>query len=357
MPGEPASRQSAQQRADRIRSFREELAALEQEGVLRLEPEQREGMNRHLDSLLASLQSKFDVDVNLSEKQFSWGMRVAVTLGGLALCAGLVLFFYRYWGDLSTAVQVAVLVAAPLVAVAVTELSARREKTLYFAALAAMVAVALFILDLYAVGSIFNITSSPNAFAAWSIFAFAVAYQYRLRLLLTIALITAGIWFSGTILSLNGISWNEFGRRPEIILLAAAVAYLAGLKIPHLRNPDFPAVYRWAALIGGFVALLSLAGGGELSFLHWPGRIVERMYEAIGWVASIGFIALGIRRGWRGDVNIAAAFFAIFLYVRLYRWWWDWMPRYLFFLAIGAVAIGLVLAFRRLRERSRSVPA
>jgi len=357
MPGEPADRQSAQQRADRIRSFREELAALEQQDVLRLEPEQRERLNRHLDSLLTSLQSKFDVDVNLSEKQFSWGMRIAVTLGGLALCAGLVLFFYRYWGDLSTQVQVALLIAAPLAALAVTELAARREKTLYFASLAAMAAAALFVLDLYAVGSIFNITSSPNAFAAWSIFAFAVAYQYRLRLLLVIALISSGIWLSGTILSLNGIYWTQFGGRPETILLAAVVAYAAGLTVPHRRSLDFPAVYRWTALVGGFVALLFLTGGGEFSFLHWPERVVERSYEAIGWAASIAIITMGIRRGWRGDVNIASAFFAIFLYVRLYRWWWDWMPRYLFFLAVGAVAIGLVIAFRRLRDRSRSVYA
>lgn len=357
MASEPANRQSAQQRADRIRSFREELAALEQEGVLRLDPDQRQDLDRHLDSLLASLQSKFDVDVNLSEKQFSWGMRIAVTLGGLALCAGLVLFFYRYWGDLSTPVQVALLIAAPVAALAVTELAARREKTLYFASLAAMVAVALFILDLYAVGSAFNLTSSPNAFAAWSIFGFAVAYQYRLRLLLLIALITGGIWVSGTILSLAGINWTEFGRRPEIILLAAVVAYAAGLKIPHFRSPDFPGVYRWTALIGGFAALLSLARGGELSFLLWPERILERSYEAVAWAVSVAIITLGIRRGWRGDVNIAAAFFAIFLYMRLYRWWWDWMPRYLFFMAVGAIAIGLVLAFRRLRERSRSVYA
>jgi hypothetical protein len=43
-------------------------------------------------------------------------------------------------------------------------------------------------------------------------------------------------------------------------------------------------------------------------------------------------------------------FFTIFLFMRLYHWWWDWMPRYLFFATIGALGIALVLALRRVRD-------
>jgi hypothetical protein len=32
-------------------------------------------------------------------------------------------------------------------------------------------------------------------------------------------------------------------------------------------------------------------------------------------------------------------------------WWWDWMPKYLFFLIVGLTALALLWAFRRLRAR------
>ena len=358
MPEEPANRQSAQRRVDRIRAFREELAELEREEALRLAPEQRDRLDRHLNSVLSGLRAQFDVDVAAAEKQISWGMRIAVTLGGLALGAGLVLFFYRFWGELATAAQVAILIPAPLLALAVADFAARREKTLYFAALAAMVALALFILDLYALGSILNIAPSPNAFAAWSVFALAIAYQYGLRLLLIVGLVSGGIWTAATAVALSGAYWDGFYQRPECHLLVGILLFLLALLLPHRRNGDFPAVYRATGLIAAFVALLWLAGDGDnSSFFEWPAGVVERSYEALGWAATMGAMWLGIRRQWRSDVNIAAGFFAIFLLVRLYRWWWDWMPRYLFFLVVGLIAIGLVAGFQRLRRRAGEAAA
>ena len=50
-------------------------------------------------------------------------------------------------------------------------------------------------------------------------------------------------------------------------------------------------------------------------------------------------------------VAILAVFFTIFLFCRLYHWWWDWMPKYVFFAIIGAIAIVLVLGFKRVRGR------
>jgi uncharacterized membrane protein len=68
-------------------------------------------------------------------------------------------------------------------------------------------------------------------------------------------------------------------------------------------------------------------------------------------LTSAGAIWLGIARQWNGVVNTAATAFVIFLYTRLYHWWWDWMPRYLFFAAIGGLGIALVLAFKRMRAQ------
>jgi hypothetical protein len=58
-------------------------------------------------------------------------------------------------------------------------------------------------------------------------------------------------------------------------------------------------------------------------------------------------------------VNTSAAAFVIFLFSRLYHWWWDWMPKYLFFALIGALGIALVLIFKHLRAAAsqNGVPA
>jgi uncharacterized membrane protein len=76
---------------------------------------------------------------------------------------------------------------------------------------------------------------------------------------------------------------------------------------------------------------------------------VERVYEAVGLITSAAAIWTGIARQWTGIVNTGAAFFTIFLFARLYHWWWDWMPKYLFFAAIGGLGILLVMLFKRLR--------
>ena len=123
-----AGKRDAQQQADRLRIFRQVLDELSRDGVLTLSPEQEARLDRHMEATLAALARQYDIDTTESQKQVSWGMRVAATLGGLALCAAVVLFFYRYWGLLSTTTQVVVLALAPIAMLAATEAVARRER-------------------------------------------------------------------------------------------------------------------------------------------------------------------------------------------------------------------------------------
>src|SRR5437867_5416511 len=135
----PSSQAEAQQQADRIRVFREELQQLERERVIELTPEQRRRLDEWSRFKLNQLASQYDVDTSLSQKRVSWGMRIVSTLGGLAICAAVALFFTRFWGYLGTPAQVAVVMFAPLAALAGTEYAARRERTLYFAGLMGLV--------------------------------------------------------------------------------------------------------------------------------------------------------------------------------------------------------------------------
>jgi uncharacterized membrane protein len=109
-------------------------------------------------------------------------MRIASTLGGIAICAAVVLFFARYWGYLDTSAQIAILVVVPLLALAAAEFAAWRERTLYFTGLLALLAFASFVMNLAVVGSIFNIVSTERALLAWGAFALLLGLPLRLAL-------------------------------------------------------------------------------------------------------------------------------------------------------------------------------
>jgi hypothetical protein len=39
----------------------------------------------------------------------------------------------------------------------------------------------------------------------------------------------------------------------------------------------------------------------------------------------------------------------IFPYTKFFDWWWAWMPKYIFFLALGLAAVLLLIVFKCLR--------
>ena len=70
--------------------------------------------------------------------------------------------------------------------------------------------------------------------------------------------------------------------------------------------------------------------------------------------ANAGMLVVGIRRRWTETVNLGAAFFAVLLLLRYVDWWWDVMPKYVFFLIVGITAIGLMVLLQRLRRSARA---
>ena len=56
-----------------------------------------------------------------------------------------------------------------------------------------------------------------------------------------------------------------------------------------------------------------------------------------------------VRRQWPDTVNTGISFFVIFLYTKFFDWWWDALPKYLFFLVLGLAAVLILLVLRRLR--------
>jgi len=345
------NKDEAQARADRIRAFQDELAALRDAGVLTLAPDEADRLRQHHDDLLRKLLRRFDIDTSRDQKQLSLGMRLASLFGALALSAAVFLFFYRFWGGISTPLQVGLLVTAPLLGIIGVELAARRERSLYFASLIALVAGACFVLDLTVLGQIFNITPSPNALLAWAAFALLLAYSYGLRLILVAGLFCLTFWLAAMIGTLGGSYWTSFGERPEHFILAGLAVFAAGL-VRQSAWPGFAGIYRAYGLLVLFIAILVLANWGQASYLLFTNQAIENSYQLLGFAAAGLTIWLGIRRHWPGVVNLGSTFFVLYLYTKLIDWWWEWMPKYLFFLLLGLVAVGLLLVLRKLRDRA-----
>jgi predicted membrane protein DUF2157 len=345
------SQADAQKRSDRIRAFRDEIKTLEAEGILALPDEQKQRVARHHDETLRRLSRAFDIDTTDAQKQMSWGMRIASFLGALALCASVYLFFYRFWGLFGTAVQVLLVVTAPFLAVLGTEFAARKERTRYIAGIVGLVAFGCFVLDLVVLGTVFNVTPSPRAFLPWAAFGFILAYTYGLRILLAAGILSLAGWLSATMGTWSGCYWLSFGERPENFFPAALVLILIPL-VPHRVYRDFPPIYRIFGLLGIFLPILVLANWGEVSYLRVANAHVETLYQIAGFVVAAVAIWLGIRQRLREVTNLGAVFFVIYLYTKFFDWWWDWMPKYMFFFILGSIAVGLLLLLKKLRGLS-----
>ena len=355
--GTHEDRIQAQQRVDRIRAFQEELTQLAQEQVLALTDEQRQRLNHHHQQIIAELTRLFDVDTSATQKQMSMGMRIVSFLGALALAASVFFFFYRIWGLLSTPVQVLILIGAPILAVLGTEFTVTKERNPYFTSLFGLVAFACFVLNLSVLGSIFNITPTQNAFLVWATLAMILAYGYGLRLLLVAGILCLLFFLSASVGTWRGIYWLSFGMRPENFIPTGVLLFLFPALVSHTKYTDFPAYYRVFGMLTVLIAILILSHWGEASYLMLLAEDVKVLYQILGFTVAGLTIWAGIRWHWPGITNLGTTFFVIQLYTKFFDWWWDWMPKYLFFLVLGLVALLLLLIFKRLRLHLAQVSA
>jgi uncharacterized membrane protein len=95
--------------------------------------------------------------------------------------------------------------------------------------------------------------------------------------------------------------------------------------------------------------VLVLSHWGYGSYLDFDSTPIEGFYQIAGFVLSAVAIWFGARRHWPEVVNTGIVFFVIFLYTKFYDWWWEIMPKYLFFLVVGLTAVLILLVLRRLR--------
>ncbi len=344
------SRSAAQQRADDIQTFRRELALLEAEAVLTLTQGQQQTLAAHHDHLLADLAQSFDIDQDSRARQLSWSMRIASFLGALALAASVFFLFYQFWGRLNEAAQVAILVGTSLASFGATAWIQGRDGTGYFTKLAAMVAFACFVLNLSMLGQIFNIAPSDKALLPWAALALLLAYACDLRLLLAAGLLCIIGFTAARVGTWSGMYWLDVGERPENFFPLALLLFFLPQHLPHRQREDFPAVYRIYGLLSVLLPVLVLSNWGQSSYLPWNPALIKGFYQVAGFALSAGAVWLGVKKQWPETVNTGVSFFVIFLYTKFFDWWWDLMPKYLFFLILGLTALLFLLVMKRLRQ-------
>jgi uncharacterized membrane protein len=344
------NRSEAQQRADDIGVFNRELSRLASEQVLLLDEPQRNRLHAHQQALLAQYHATFDIDQNTQARQLSLGMRIASFLGALALAASVFFLFYQFWGLFGEVAQVAILLSASLLSCGLALAVQRRDSSGYFSKLAALVAFACFVLNIVMLGQIFNITPSDKALLPWAAYALLLAYACEARVLLAAGILCLLAFIAARVGTWGGTYWLGFGERPENFLPAGLLMFALPLLISQRRFDGFAVLYRVFGLLAVFLPMLVLANWGDGSYLDYPASTVEATYQLLGFASAAAVIWLGVRRDWADVVNTGLTFFVIFLYTKLFDWWWESMPKYLFFLVLGLTAVLILLILRRLRS-------
>jgi len=349
----PSNPKQAQKRIDRIHSFRDELNTLELHEVLKLSPKAKEALSHYHARLIAELNEKFDTDATLTGKKLSLGMRILTFLGGLALSASVFFFFYRIWGNLSTFLQVCILVSGPLVSLGLMEWAARKEKTYYYATLFGLLTFTCFVLNLHVLGQIFNLTPSPRAFLVWGLFGIILAYHRGMKLLLIPGLLSLLTYLTSSVGSLAGHHWLSFWERPESFIVSGAVFLIFSILIQHREYPGFPWIYQLIGLLSIFLPVWYLGLSGFSSYINLDSKTVELIYQVLGFILAGLTIWLGIRFRQNGVANIGTTFFTLFLYTKFFDWWWEDIPKYLFFLILSIITLSLLALFKKLRNKFR----
>ena len=339
----------AQSRVDQIQSFQREFVELTNNGTINVPQEQSDNISSYHTLLLKKLSATYDVDINKQSKQLTIGMKIASLFGALAMAISIFFLFYQFWGHIGTTTQVSILIAAPVSLFLLSLHLAKTEKNAYFSKIAALVSFSCFVLNLSMLGAIFNITPSPNALVIWGAFSFILAYACNARLMLFFGIVSICCFIAMKVGTWSGMYWISFGQRPENFFIPGFIIFMLPQFINHRRYTGFDVIYRVMAMIIVFMPILILSNWGGISYLTWAADIIEGSYQFIGFVLSVIAIWLGIKLHWSHVTQTGNVFFILFLYTKFFDWWWEWMPKYIFFFILGLSALLALIVFKRLR--------
>jgi len=388
----------------RQRVLRDSLALWRAQGLITAEQH-----DRLLATVIAPAASSRAVG---NERKLGRGVTVLVNVGAIVLAAGLIIFFASNWVDFGRAAKIGSLLALTLFFyVAGFELTQERRRFSFPILGLALIFLgcAMFGVDIVLFALIYDLTAEHAwsflmQWAAW----LAVAYLVRSRLILFLGLAGIAAWFGAEVGYCWGGYWLYLGRPLHFIglgacLLAVAAVHgrrgerpfaaawaLAGLLLVYLstlilsifdlqqnfrldpaappllvtvllyapyvlaaaafaviharwhriRLVDPPALTVFALLLLALLAtvIASTPGAREFWFVLLLTLLTSAgIYVGIAWESAV-------------VLNTSLVFFAVNLYTRFYEYFWDALPKSLFFIVGGAALILGGIAVERVRR-------
>ena len=365
------------------------------------------------DGLLATLSpGPAPVRAVANERKLGRGVTILINLGAIALAVGLLIFFASNWIEFGRGAKIASLFALTLgFYVAGFELT--REGRGSFPKLGValvFLGCVMFGTDIVLIALIYDLTAEH----AWSLLIqcvawLSIAYVVRSRLVLFLALAGVVAWFGAEVGYCWGGYWLYLGRPFHFIGVGACMLAVGGLHAWRGRR-EFATAWALVGLLLVYLSTLILsifdvqkhvrldtttAGAvvwvlfaapyllalAAVTVIHvrWkrttltdPPVLVVLFVLALMTLASViaithqsrelWFILLitvltsaGIYLGvaWESPVflNTSLVFFAVNLYTRFYEYFWDAMPKSLFFIVGGAALILGGIWVERMRRR------
>jgi len=346
------------------------------------------------------------------ERKLSRGVTILINLGAVVLAAGLIIFFASNWIEFGRAAKIASLFALTLFFYLVGfELTGEGRWNFPKLGLALIfLGCIMFGVDILLLALIYDLTAEH----AWSLLMdsvawLAIAYLVRSRLILYLGLIGVVSWFGAEVGYLWGAYWIYLGRPFHFIGLGiclvavagihawrgqrsfAAPYALVGLLLVYLSSlilsifdlqREFRAVEWqapvavWLMLYGPYLlalaalvvlqlrwrrttltdppvlVILFLLGLTVLiSVIAWEPGHREFWFILLLTILTSAGIYLGI--AWESPVflNTSMVFFAVNVYTRFYEYFWDAMPKSLFFIIGGTALMAGGIWVERLRRR------
>ena len=212
-----------------------------------------------------------------------WPVRLALGLGGLLLCAGILLFVAAHWDALSPGRRYALLIATIAAFHGTGAYASGRSPalstTLHACGTAALGG------GIFLSGQIFHLSTHwPGGLLLWALGAWAGWALLRDWPQALLAALLTPAWLIGEWAVAAGR--HVGGPALTVGVLATAVAYLSAVPTPGGRASD---VRRALAWIGGIAllpaVLLVIAGAHDFWYGHGD---LDRRLVAVGWAVAIG---------------------------------------------------------------------
>ena len=341
---------AAQRRVNRVRAFRAELDALRADGIVTLTEEQQRAIDAHHDALLQRFAAAYDVDRTETAGQLSLGMRIAAFFAAMALTAAIYSLVAKFWGRFDLPLQATLLCAFPLVSLVAVELAAQRERSLYLASIFAAAAFGTYWLAVGELSQLLGVPLSPPYIWGGALFGLALALPYRFKIVFAGALLALLAALAGSVFQAAGMPWTLVPEVPEMLTIAAVLLALLAPRFQAV-DPSCAAISRGVGFGVAYLGLLWLSMLGQTSVLPVSARVAELTYQGVMLVMSLTVIAVAIGRRWSETVYLSAGALTLFMFSRFVDWFWEALPRYVFFLLLAVIAFAWLFALRRVRRR------